>query len=128
MTGKIWSRLTLLNPFRNEKSQYYFNSKNIISLRKLVTNDIIVWNTNCYLSKTYNPKNKKTFNVDKKLFVHINKNEEGDITQFSVLNMLSPTKIRLIYDIYFKMEKSEEKLKYTKSRKVTIGKYIRETN
>ena len=42
MTGKIWSRLTLLNPFRNEKSQYYFNSKNIISLRKLVTNDIIV--------------------------------------------------------------------------------------
>ena len=120
MTGKIWSRLTLLNPFRNEKSQYYFNSKNIISLRKLVTNDIIVWNTNCYLSKTYNPKNKKTFNVDKKLFVHVNKNEEGDITQFSVLNMLSPTKIRLIYDIYFKMEKSKEKLKYTSQEKLRL--------
>ena len=57
------------------------------------------------------------------MFVHVNKNEEGDITQFSVLNMLSPTKIQLIYDIYFKMEKSEEERKYTSQEKYLESTY-----
>ena len=47
MTGKTWSRITLINPFRNEKVNYYFKSKLIMSLRNLVYQDIINWNYNC---------------------------------------------------------------------------------
>ncbi|NBP57565.1 hypothetical protein EBU71_13715, partial [bacterium] len=33
MSGKTWSRLHLINPFRNERVSYYFDSKSILSLR-----------------------------------------------------------------------------------------------
>ena len=51
MTGKSWSRLTLLNVFSNEKIYYHYNSKDIMKLRNNVIDDIIIYNCNCFLSK-----------------------------------------------------------------------------
>jgi hypothetical protein len=64
MTGKIWNRITLINPFRNEKANYYFDSKKIMSYRNLVYKDILTWNFNCYLAKNYNIRNKNIFKCD----------------------------------------------------------------
>ena len=96
MTGKTWSRMTLLNPFRNEKCCFYFNSKNILSLRKLVYEDVIMFNTNCFLAKNYNTKNKSTFNSNNKVFVHLRKGTKGELVQYSVIQYLSPTKIHVL--------------------------------
>lgn len=68
MCGKIWSRITLINPFCNEKSSYYFDSKNIMSLRNKVYQDILIWNFNCFLAKTYNKRNPKVLRIDKCYF------------------------------------------------------------
>ena len=57
MTGKAWARIILINPFRNERALYYFDSKKIMTLRNLVYTDILTWNMNCYLSKNTNAKN-----------------------------------------------------------------------
>ena len=72
MTGKAWSRITLINPFRNEKVSYHFNSKNIMSLRDKVYRDALVWNLNCYLAKTYNSRNPKTLDVNHLYFAQLN--------------------------------------------------------
>ena len=72
MTGKAWSRITLINPFRNEKATYYFNSRNIMTLRNKIYKDAISWNLNCYLAKTYNTKNIKTLDVNNIYFANVN--------------------------------------------------------
>lgn len=72
MTGKAWSRITLINPFRNEKASYHFNSRSIMSLRDKVYKDALTWNLNCYLAKTYNSRNIKTLDVNNIYFAHLN--------------------------------------------------------
>ena len=101
MTGKTWSRLHLLNPFRNEKISYYFDTKNILSLRKELLNDILIWNTNAMMAKMY-PKTKdnKKLKICDTLFVNIYKNKEGNVTQASIINMLSPIKAEILYNKY----------------------------
>ena len=122
MTGKMWSRLVLLNPFRNEKNSYYFNTKNIMKIRKMVTNDIITWNANCFLAKNYNPRNKRVFNTENKIFIHIFY-EENNICQFSIIKMLSPTKIQLLYDQYFNNKVDRHK-KMSKRQKLQLDSKI----
>ena len=122
MTGKMWSRLVLLNPFRNEKNCYYFNTKNIMKIRKLVTNDIITWNANCFLAKNYNPRNKRVFNTENKLFIHIFY-EDDNISQFSIIRMLSPTKIQLLCDQYFNHDVERNK-KMSKREKLQLDSEI----
>ncbi len=101
MTGKTWSRLHLINPFRNEKVSYYFNTKNILSLRKEILKDIFTYNTNAMMAKLYpTTKNNKPLSIENTLFVNIVKNEHGNITQASILNMLSPIKCEFVYDKY----------------------------
>ena len=101
MTGKTWSRLHLLNPFRNEKVSYYFDTKNILSLRKEVLNDILIWNTNAMMAKLYpETKDKKKLSVINTLFLNIIKNDEGKVTQASIINMLSPIKCEILYNKY----------------------------
>jgi len=72
MTGKTWSRITLINPFRNEKATYHFNSRNIMTLRNKIYKDAITWNLNCYLAKSYNSRNIKTLDVNNLYFAHLN--------------------------------------------------------
>ena len=72
MTGKTWSRISLLNPFRNEKVSYHFNSKNIMTLRNMVYRDMLAWNFNCYLAKNFNSKNKRVLPIKDTLFVYLN--------------------------------------------------------
>ena len=100
MTGKSWSRITLLNVFTNEKIFYHFNSKEILELRNLVIEDILVYNCNCFLSKNFNVYNKKTFKYLDCLFVHISYSK-NEITQVNILEFLSPTKCILLLNKYF---------------------------
>ena len=72
MTGKAWSRLTLINPFRNEQATYHFNSRKIMTMRNKVYHSIISWNFNCYLAKKYKSKLENTFNITDYYYGHIN--------------------------------------------------------
>jgi hypothetical protein len=101
MTGKTWSRLHLMNPFRNEKVSYYFDTKAILSLRKEVLNDILVYNTNSMMAKLYpTTKEKEKMDIENTLFVNLMKNKEGHVTQASIINMLSPIKCEILYNKY----------------------------
>lgn len=73
MSGKAWSRITLINPFRNEKANYYFKSQKIMTLRDQVYRDILTWNFNCFLAKTYNSRNTKVLRVDNCYFAHLSR-------------------------------------------------------
>ena len=107
MTGKSWSRLTLLNVFTNEKIYYHFNSKKIMELRNKVIEDIIIYNTNCYLSKNYIVSNIKTFDCKNILFIDISYSY-CSVSQISIIEMLSPTKSHMILNKYFKYNDSKK--------------------
>jgi hypothetical protein len=101
MCGKTWSRLHLLNPFRNEKISYYFDSKSILSLRMHLIQDILICNINSMMAKLYSETNcKDKLNVSDTMFIHILKDEKGDIKQASILNILSPIKCEFVYNKY----------------------------
>ena len=105
MTGKLWSRLILLNPFMNQKVSYYFNSKHILSLRNLVFQDIMTFNINCLLAKQHNVLSQKPeLRVEDCFFVNVNKDDNGDIEQVSVIHMLSPIKTEVLYNQYIHYE------------------------
>lgn len=72
MTGKIWSLITLINPFRNEKVSFHFNSRKIMTLRDMVYKDTLCWNLNCYLAKTYNTRNPLILDTNNCYFAHLN--------------------------------------------------------
>ena len=99
--GKTWTKLHLLNPFQNSKVSYHFDSKKILTLRKELINDILIYNTNSFLAKFYpQTKENKKLNVSNTLFVNVLKNEDGAIKQASIINMLSPIKCEIIYNKY----------------------------
>ena len=101
MSGKSWCRIVLLNPFRNEKCSYYFNMKKVMYLRELVINDMLIWNTNCYLSKNSKVRGK-TLSVTNNLFLYMKKGNGGKFAQYSVFQFMSPTKIDLIHNVFIK--------------------------
>ena len=99
--GKTWSRLHLLNPFQNSKITYYFDTKRILTLRKLLINDILIYNLNSFMAKTYPvTKNNEKLTVSNTLFLNIIKDENKKIKQATIINMLSPIKCEIIYDKY----------------------------
>ncbi len=101
MSGKSWSRLHLLNPFKNEKVCYYFDTKNILTLRKEVFNDMLVWNTNAMMAKMYpSTKHMKKLRVSNTLFLNITKDKNQKVTQASIINILSPIKCEILYNKY----------------------------
>jgi len=120
MTGKSWSRLHLLNPLSNEHLTYYFDSKKILSLRQEILKDILIYNINSMMAKTYPSvkiKQLPKINTDKLLFLHTKRNIKREITQISILKMLSPIKCEYIYNKHVsngmkkdkKMDKSTKK-------------------
>jgi hypothetical protein len=101
MTGKSWARLHLINPFRNEKVSYYFDSKKIMTLRHKVISDTLIYNTNSFMAKMYgNYKLNEPMDVTDTMFVDITRDENKKIKQISVLNMVSPIKCELVYNDY----------------------------
>ena len=101
MLGKTWYRLHLLNPFQNQKISYYFDTKFILSLRKELLKDILLYNTNSFMAKIYpESKHNKKMDVSKTLFLNIIKDGDGNISQGSILNMISPIKCEFIYSKY----------------------------
>jgi len=86
--GRKRYRVHLLNPFRNEKVSYYFNTDKLLTLRWLVYKDIITWNFNCWLSKN-NKGKKPTLPVSNKTILH------QTPLQKIVFQFLSPTKIHI---------------------------------
>jgi hypothetical protein len=109
MSGKTWSRLILLNPFMNEKVSYYFNMKNILTLRNFVFQDIMMFNINCMLAKKSDAMSKKEkLRVENCMFLEVAKNDLGDITQVSLLRMESPIKCQVLLNKYVTKQKEEE--------------------
>jgi hypothetical protein len=101
MNGKTWYRLHLINPFQNQKISYYFDTKQILSLRKELLKDVVVYNLNSFMAKTYpESKNNKKLDVSKTIFLNIIRDKNGGITQASILNMISPIKCEFIYSKY----------------------------
>jgi len=101
MSGKTWYRLHLLNPFQNQKISYYFDTKKILSLRAELLKDVLVYNINSFMAKTYpETKDKKKLEVSKTLFLNIHKDDDGNIKQASILNMISPIKCEFVYNKY----------------------------
>jgi hypothetical protein len=129
MSGKTWSRIILLNPFMNQKVSYYFNTKKILTLRNYVFEDIMNFNTNCMLAKKTDVlNNKEKLRVENCLFVDMDRNEEGDITQISVVRMVSPIKTEIMFNKYIKGEVDEEnktrKEKFRMESETTIREAI----
>jgi hypothetical protein len=117
MTGKSWSRIHILNPFRNEKISYYFDTKNILTLRMQITQDILLYNINSMMAKLYpTTSDNVRLDVSETLFVNVKKNNIGEIIQVSIINMISPIKCEYVYNKYVssndkktkKMNKSEK--------------------
>jgi hypothetical protein len=117
MTGKKRCSITLLNPFRNEKCSYYFNMKNIMFLRELIINDIIMWNINCFLSKNLKIKGK-TLKLTNQLILYSKKNEENKYQQISLLQFMSPTKIDIVYNVFVKNKSDKNRKDMTKLEKL----------
>jgi len=109
MSGKTWSRIILLNPFMNQKVSYYFNTKKILTLRNYVFEDIMNFNTNCMLAKKTDVLSvKDKMRVENCLFVDTDTNDQGEITQISVVRMVSPIKTEIMFNKYIKGEVDEE--------------------
>ena len=131
MSAKSFSTITLLNPFRNEKAQYHFNSKQINTLRNLVVQDILIWNMNCMMAKMY-PMNKELedLNTNDILFLNILE-KEGKIYGCSLINLLSPIKCEILYYSYCSNIDESLNMKITKFNKesvITEEKMIEELN
>lgn len=107
MTGKKRSKIVLLNPFRNEKCSYFFNMKDIMLLRELVINDIIMWNINCFLSKSLKAKGSP-LKLTNQLILSMKKNSKDQYTQYSLFQFMSPTKVDLVSNVFIKQDKDNE--------------------
>lgn len=111
MMGKTWSRLHLINPFRNERVSYYFDMKNILSLRKEVVNDILIWNTNAFMAKTYpERRDNPVLDVSDTLFLNITRDALGKIREVSIVEMVSSIKCEIIYDKFVMIDAKKNKM------------------
>ena len=130
--GKTWYRLHLMNPFQNSKITYYFDTKKILSLRKLLTNDILIYNTNSFMAKMYPvTKSNDKLNVSNTLFLNIIKDESKNIKQATLINMLSPIKCEIIYDKYVandleKAKGMDKEDRYACEAEITQEQIVRE--
>lgn len=116
MTGKSWSRLSLINPFRNERCYFHFNSRKVMSLRNQIYKDVLTWNFNCYLAKNYNKRCPTVFPTENKLFLQAVEDDLG-VRQLTLVEFLSPTKMFVKENIYFKREYPEDE-KMNRSKKL----------
>lgn len=111
MSGKTWSRIILLNPFRNEKVSYYFNTKNIMTLREYLYQDILTFNVNCMLAKNTIRRQETLKMEDNVLVVADN---PKDPNQIVMIKFLSPIKIDIIANLYANVEKDKAEFKQEK--------------
>ena len=116
MTGKSWSRLSLINPFRNERCYFHFNSRKVMTLRNQIYKDALTWNFNCYLAKNYNKRCPTVFPTENKLFLQAVEDDLG-VRQLTLVEFLSPTKMFVKQNIYFKREYPEDE-KMNRSKKL----------
>ncbi len=118
MTGKISNKVNILNPFKNTVINYFVKNKNINNIRNKVINDMILWNTNCYLCKTL--KLPKLFNLNNEFkyddYIFCNKLiYKDDIIQFSILKFFSPTRIDKLFNIFLQTDSLKGVMELPKS-------------
>lgn len=136
MSGKSWSRLHLLNPLSNEHLTYYFDSKKILSLRNEILKDILIYNINSMMAKKYPEvkiKELPKINTEKLLFLYVNRNVDKQITQISILKMLSPIKCEYIYNKHVSnnLKKDKKMDKTTKKQtesEISLEDLLKEVN
>lgn len=108
MSGKLWSRIVLLNPFMNERVCYYFNSKKIHTLRNKIFEDIMTFNLNCMLAKNHDVLSKKQkLRVEDCLFVDVMKDSQNKVQGVSVIRMVSPIKCEVLLNKYIAINEDE---------------------
>lgn len=115
MSGKMWARLVLLNPFRNEKLSYYFNMKQIMEIRNWVIDDVMTWNTNCYLSKQVKARGK-TLKVTNQLFLMMSGGEVK--RQYTLFQFLSPTKLDIVLNVFINSKNDQKRTSMTMLEKL----------
>lgn len=104
--GKSWSRIILLNPFRNEKVSYYFDSKNIITLRQLIIRDVLTSNLNSVISKSFSQASEQSKDLTKYLFLDaVVSHTEGTkfpdkIVSLCITKFQTALKTEVIYNKY----------------------------
>ena len=119
MTGKSWSRLNLLNPFTNEQLIYYFNTKKILSLRREILKDVLIYNTNAMMAKLYPTiRNKEIpkLSIEKVMFIEIKRDSKNNICQVNIIKMISPIKCEFMYNNFSKNDLKKNK-KMSKTEK-----------
>jgi hypothetical protein len=66
-----------------------------------VITDILIWNINSMMAKMYqNSRQCETLNVSDTIFLHILKDNYGNVKQASMVNMISPIKCEFMYNRY----------------------------
>ena len=107
MTGKNYTKIILINPFRNEKIHYSYNPylklkdtneklKQLINLRDLVINDILTYNLNCMMAKMKKHSSElSSMKVCDSLFFNISENS------VTIIETISPIKVNILYHEYF---------------------------
>ena len=78
-----------------------------MTLRNKVYRDVLTWNFNCYLAKNYNKRCKQVFQTENILFLQATSDKDG-ISQLSLVEFLSPTKMFVRENVYFKREFEED--------------------
>ena len=123
MSGKSWARLVLLNPFRNEKLSYYFNMKHIMEIRNWVIDDVMAWNTNCYLSKQIKAKGSRLA-ITNNLFLMMSGNEIKE--QYTLFEFMSPTKIDILLNVFIKDDSVKKRSNMTMLEKLRNDSTVNE--
>ena len=95
------SEIVIINLFRNEIRHYNFQSKDIITLREIVKKEIIAYNFNSFLSKS--KYDNKLLN-DNQVYLNINKTENGELLNYSLIECKSPIRINVLQSVYTNVE------------------------
>ena len=115
MTGKKYSKIILINPFKNIIKHFSFRPNQINTVRHIIYNDCAIYNGSSYLCK--NIKNEKITDNQKRIemksgkcmFIGADVDNDGKIFHLTLLNLFSPTKIDKVLDIYARSDNIPEK-------------------
>ena len=128
-------RIHLINVFSGKWMHFYVNfKKDLDTVLQCVTNDLQLYNLNCYLSKNRTIHNsvKKNFFVDNVHFVDgLFDNETNEWKQIDMYEMSSPTKISLLFStvgqencLFFLEKTLPQTIHDLKVKKIIVGRKL----
>jgi len=104
MTGKTYSKIVLINPFRNAVLYYNFRPTKINTIRHYIYNDCAIYNITSYLCKhTSTPRLSiipHKIISGKTMFIGMDYDSAGILFHLSVFELFSPTRIDKVIDLF----------------------------